>query len=122
MTGKRNSCSRLRHRLSLQQEVSAPDGAGGFSRSWQEIAQPWAEIQAIKSGEARGNAASGGEVFAAGQVQARISHRIYLRWRDGVSPAMRLVFEGRAFNIRMVRAMQEDREMLELLVQEGVAD
>jgi len=118
----KNASSRLKHRLALQQEVVAADGAGGFVRSWSEIAMLWAEIMPVMSGDARQNAASGREIFMAGQVQAIISHRILLRWRSNVTPAMRLVFDNRKFNIRYVAAMDGERDMLELLVQEGVAD
>ena len=122
MMAKKNTCSRLRHRLALQQEVVTGDDAGGFTRSWQELAQLWAEIQPITGGDSRLNVSSGKEIFAAGQLQSQISHRVFLRWRDGVTAAMRLVFESRVFNIRYVAVTQEDKEMLELLVQEGVAD
>lgn len=118
---RRNMCSRLKHRLSLQQEVLTADDAGGFVRGWQEIAQLWADLQPITGGGSKLNTSSGKEVFMAGQVQAQISHRITLRWREGVSPSMRLVFEGRAFNIRYVADIGEANEVLELLVQEGVA-
>ena len=118
----RNMCSRLKHRLVLQQEVPSADGAGGYTRSWAEIATLWAEIVPITGGDSRSNTISGKEVFIAGQVQAQVSHRIFLRWRNGVMPAMRLALEDRVFNIRYVAAVREGREMLELLVQEGVAD
>lgn len=122
MTGAKNSCSRLKHRVSLQQEVVTSDDAGGFTRTWQEIDVLWAEMQPLTGGgDSRLNTSAGKEVFAAGQVQAQISHRIFLRWRGDVLPSMRLVFEGRAFNIRYVAAVKEEKEMLELLVQEGVA-
>lgn len=122
MRGKRNMCSRLRHRLILQQEVLTPDDGGGFSRSWEDVAQLWAEIQPIAGGGSRLDVSSGREIVAGEQVVGILSHRIMLRWRSGVTSAMRLVFEGRVFNIRYVAVAHEDKEMLELLVQEGVAD
>lgn len=115
-------CSRLKHRLVLQQEEPVFDDAGGFTRSWTDVATLWAEIVPITGGDSRSNTISGKEIFVAGQVQAQVSHRIFLRWRDGVVPAMRLALEDRIFNIRYVAAVREGREMLELLVQEGVAD
>ncbi len=122
MMGTKNTCSRLKHRLSLQEEVTADDDAGGFTRSWVEVAVLWGEMEPITSGDSRLNTSAGKEIFASGQVQAVISHRIFIRWREGVTPAMRLVFENRAFNIRYVAALHEQRELMELQVQEGVAD
>jgi len=122
MTGgtTRNTVSRLRHRLTLQQEVETPDGAGGYARSWQDVADLWGEIIPL-TGSGASAKGSGKEALFAGQIQASISHRILLRYRPGVSAAMRLVFEKRAFNIRSVANIEEKKDTLELLVQEGVA-
>jgi len=116
-TGK-NTVSRLRHRLTLQEEVQTPDGAGGYSRSWQDVAHVWAEIIPLV-GSGSSAKGSGKEALFAGQLQASISHRILLRYRPGITAAMRLVFENRLFNIHSVANVDERREKLELLVQEG---
>jgi len=115
-----NTVSRLRHRLTLQQEVQTPDGAGGYTRSWQDVAELWGEIIPL-TGSGSSAKGSGKELLFAGQIQTEISHRILLRYRPGVSAAMRLVYENRLFNIRMVANVNEKRDTLELLVQEGVA-
>lgn len=122
MTSKRHPCSRLTQRLSLQAEVITPDGAGGFTRQWQAVAQLWAEIRPVTGGETRPSASMGREIFAAGQIQSQISHRVFLRRRADVTPAMRLVLGARAFNIRYVAAAEGEQALLELLVQEGVAE
>jgi len=116
----RNTSSRLRHKLTLQQEIQTPDGAGGSSKSWEDVADLWAEIIPIVGAGASSSKGSGKEILLAGQVQAEVSHRILLRYRDGVTPAMRLVFESRIFNIRAVADIDEKRDTLQLLVQEGV--
>jgi SPP1 family predicted phage head-tail adaptor len=107
----RNTSSRLRQRLTLQQEVQTPDTAGGYTRGWQDVADLWAEIIPI----------TGREKLFADQLQSQISHKIVLRYRAGVSAGQRLMFETRAFNIRYVFNIGEDNEMLELLAEEGVA-
>lgn len=45
--GKKNTATLLRHRLTLQQEVKTADGAGGYVRTWQNIADLWAEIISV---------------------------------------------------------------------------
>jgi SPP1 family predicted phage head-tail adaptor len=107
----KNTSSRLRQRLTLQQEAQAPDTAGGYTRSWQNVADLWAEITPV----------TGREKLFADQMQSQISHKIALRYRAGVSAGQRLVFETRAFNIRYVFNVGENNEMLELLAEEGVA-
>lgn len=116
----KNTVSRLRHRLTLQQEVQTADGAGGYTRSWSAVADVWAEIQSV-SGTASSGSRGGKEILYAGQLQSQVTHKILLRYRDGVTPGMRLVFENRAFNIVYLADAGEDWDTLELLVIEGVA-
>lgn len=108
---RKTTSSRLRHRLTLQEEVMTPDGAGGYARTWENVADIWSEIAPI----------SGKERFFAGHIQAQCTHRITLRYRDDITAKHRLVFEERLFNIRSVMNRHEDNELLELLVEEGVA-
>lgn len=110
---KKNMATRLRHRLTLQQEIKTADGAGGYVRSWQNVADLWAEIDSA-NGKSYGH-----EKLYAGQVQAEISHKVMIRYRSGISTAMRLLFGNRVFNIRSIRNVQENNDVLELLVEEG---
>lgn len=103
--------ARLRHRVTIQQPQETADGLGGVSISWQDVAEVWAQIVPL----------NGGESMFAFQQQAQVSHRITIRYRADVDASMRIVFEGRAFNIRSVVNVQEAKVMLELLAQEGVA-
>jgi SPP1 family predicted phage head-tail adaptor len=119
-TGTGNTVSRLRHRMTLQQEVQASDGAGGYTRSWADVAELWGEIIPL-TGTGSSMRGSGKETLFGDQIQAEISHRILLRYRCDITPAMRLVYETRLFNIRMVADVHEKRNTLQLLVQEGVA-
>lgn len=112
--------SRLRHRLTLQQETQTADGAGGYTRTWSDVADVWAEIISV-SGTASSGSRGGKEILFAGQLQSQVTHKILLRYRDGVTAGMRLVFENRAFNIITLADTGENRDTLELLVIEGIA-
>lgn len=114
----RHTSSRLRHRLTLQQEVRTPDGAGGYDKSWSDVADLWAEIVPVTGTLSKGAAT---QLLLGAQVQHEISHKILLRYRDGVTAAMRLVYESRIFHIRYVADAGENRETLQLLVMEGAA-
>lgn len=111
----KNTASSLRHRVTLQEEVQTADGAGGYTRSWQNVADLWAEITTINI------KSYGQERFFAGKIQAEVTHKIIIRYRDGVTSSMRLVFGSSIFNIRSVFNRNENNEILELLVEEGVA-
>lgn len=117
----KTTSSRLKHRLTLQQEVQTPDGSGGYEKSWTDVVDLWAEILPITSSGSGNGRSSGRETFVAGQIQAEISHRILLRYQDGVTPAMRLLYDGRIFHIKYVANSEERGETLELLVLEGGA-
>lgn len=108
---QKSTSSRLRHRLTLQQVLQTPDSVGGYTASWNDVAQLWAEILPL----------SGREKLFAGKIQAQSTHRISIRYRNDISSSHRLVFESRIFNIRAVMNEHERDDMLELLVEEGVA-
>jgi SPP1 family predicted phage head-tail adaptor len=111
IVSRKSTASRLRHRLTLQQEVQTPDGAGGSQRTWENVADLWAEINTVihKFGD---------EKLVAGQMQSAITHKITLRYRTGITTGMRFVYDERAFNIRNIMNVQENNEILELLVEE----
>lgn len=99
----------MRQRIRIEQPVLAADGLGGGVRSWQTVTTVWGEITTL----------SGNEHFAAGQLASQISHRITLRWREGVTPEMRLAFGTRIFAIRAILERDGKRRSMEILVEEG---
>ena len=105
------TCSRLRHKLCLQQEMLTTDGVGGYIKTWQNVADVWAELKPVL----------GSERLFAGQLQSAVTHKILIRYRAGISAGMRFVFDGRNFNIRAVFNADEKHDTLEILAEEGVA-
>jgi SPP1 family predicted phage head-tail adaptor len=99
----------LRQRVTLQQPNDVPDGAGGFTRSWSDLASVWARIEPL----------SGAERLRAVQLESAVSHRVTLRYREGVSASLRLKFGARVFNIRAVINLEERKDYLDLLCEEG---
>ena len=63
----------------------------------------------------------GAERLTTQQLESRLTHRVRLRHRSGVTTAMRLKFGARIFNIRAVINKGERNRLLELLCEEGVA-
>ena len=101
----------LRHRVILQSAAATADSGGGAATVWNDDATLWASIEPLK----------GAERFTAQQLESRLTHRVTLRMRDGVTTAMRLKFGLRIFNIRAVINPGERDRLLELLCEEGVA-
>lgn len=108
----------LNKRVVLQSLTETPDGAGGFSSSWQAVVTLWANVTPIS-----GNSASmgGAESFRFMQLQNSQLMRITIRYREDVTATMRVVMGSRVFNIRRVINKHEKNEILELIAEEGVA-
>ena len=86
----------LKTRLTIQEPVRTPDGGGGFTTVWQNIAtEPVVFAQVIQT--------SGGETLRGQQVTAGAAYRITLRHRDDITPAHRLLDGATAYNITALR-------------------
>jgi len=99
---------RMRHRIRIEQPVSTPDGAGGSSVTWTEIATAWAALRPL----------SADEIVDGDGLAQRITHDVVLRFRPGVTAAMRFVSNGRVFALRSVMDPNETGIWLRCLVEE----
>jgi len=83
------SIATMRHRVTLERPVAAPDGAGGETVAWEPVRSVWARVEPVaKRRESQG----GRRLHPAGY---RITIR---RWTD-VAPFWRVVFEDRPLTI-----------------------
>ena len=104
----------LRHRLVLEAPNPADDGQGGQGDPWASpvtLATVWGRVEPLR----------GRERQHAGQIEARHSHRITIRYRDDVTTAHRVRLGTRVFNIRAMANREERDRWLMLLCEEGVA-
>jgi SPP1 family predicted phage head-tail adaptor len=101
---------KLRHRVTIQNKVTLPDGYGGVTSTWQDVATVWASVEPL----------NGRELYAAQQVKAELTHRITMRYLAGVKPEMRVLFGNRTFAIEAVIDPEERRKVLQLLCAEVV--
>jgi SPP1 family predicted phage head-tail adaptor len=97
----------LRHRLTLEAPVEAPDGAGGFARTWTPLGEIWAAIEPLGAGEA----------VIADKRLGRLTHRLVVRRRDDLTLNHRFRLGQRTFAIKALRD-NEERGRLECLVDE----
>ena len=100
----------LRHRATIQQLVNIDDGAGGSIETWENVATVWAAIEPLR----------GNERYTAQQVQSTLTHKVTIRYREGIKPQMRLTYEGRIFDIESVIDIEERHRWLELLCSEVI--
>ncbi len=89
----------LIHRIEIQAIGTTRGAAGEVVDTWttETNGTVWA---AIKPG-------SGREFFNAKQINAEITHEIKLRYYAGLTPAKRILFGTRVFNISEIRNTDE---------------
>ena len=102
---------RFRHRIMVQNFETVELPSGQEKQIWVDVADKKipAEVKAI----------SGRELIASGAERAEATVRIWLRYRDDVSSASRVLFRGLSYDI--VAALPDARlTRLELLCKAGV--
>ena len=87
----------LRSELALEACSTIADGFGGHVEDWAEIATIFGRIEPV----------SATSVFGADQTLESVTHRVTLRWRDGVASGMRFRKQGRTFAIVTVHDPDE---------------
>lgn len=103
------SIGELRQRVFIQQPVTEEDGYGGKPVTWITVGSAWAKVEPL----------SGREYFFAHQIQAEVSHRITLRYRQDVREDMRLSVNGRILEIESILDLDEGHQFLEILCSEA---
>lgn len=100
----------LRHRVQLQARSATQDGAGGQANTWTTTCWLWAQVSP-----------SGGlEKEAGGAFRGKTLHNVKMRYRPDITPAARLVFRGRYFNIVSVNDVDERKRDLDMICEEGL--
>jgi SPP1 family predicted phage head-tail adaptor len=100
--------ARLNTRITLQAPSTTADGYGETGATWTDIADVWASLEPIQ----------GREFFSAQQVNAETTHRIRIRYRTGVTAAMRFKYGARFFEIQSVINTSERNNELVLMCTE----
>lgn len=102
----------LEQRITLQQRVAGTNALGQATPSWSTVADVWGSAEPLR----------GREFFAAGQTQSEVTTRFTIRYRAGVTSAMRVVWRGLNYDIVAVIEPQGLKQMLELMCLQGVGD
>ena len=100
----------LNRRITLQARGSTRGSYGQQSNTWTDWATCWARIEP----------SDGREMVAAQAVNAETSHLVTIRYRAGVTAAMRVVFGARIFNVLSVIEPEMARVSLVLACSEGL--
>jgi SPP1 family predicted phage head-tail adaptor len=101
----------LRHRVTLQSATLTPDGMGGDTAVWGDVATVCAAIWPT----------SAREQIEGGQTSLEITHRVRIRYRLNLRASWRLKFGNRYFSIVSVVNPNERGAMLDLLCKEAAS-
>jgi len=100
----------LSRRGIVQEPSESQDGRGEVTVAWSTYAKRWMSVVPL----------SGRELFEAQQVDARVSHRIKMRYDSAINSRMRIAIGSRIFNIASVINVDESNEELRLMCTESV--
>ena len=99
---------KLDRRLVLEEPVDTPDGAGGFTRTYQTAATLWAQVEP---------AAARGDVTA-DSLGATATHHIVIRSRSDITTRHRLRDGARNFRIVSVREQDSQGRFITIHAEE----
>ena len=108
MPKKRAAVAAMRQRMRLEAPADTADDIGGGSRVYALVANVWGEISPL----------GGDEQFVSDRFNARVTHRVTLRHRIGVTARMRLAAGVKTLAIRAVFDPEGKRQRLICLVEE----
>lgn len=101
----------LRHRIKIQRQTYVADGAGGGTNTWADYVELRAFIKPM----------SGNEKLYSMRLEAEVTHRIFIRYRDDLTTTDRINFNGRLMQIRALINLEEANKFIEIYADEGVA-
>lgn len=101
---------KLNKQITLQQQRPSKDGEGISISVWVDLATIWASVEPIR----------GREYFQAAAVGAESTVRIRIRYREGITTDLRVLYGSRKFNIRSAIDPEERHRELHLMCEEVV--
>ena len=99
---------RFSHELALETATRTPDGAGGYTENWSEVATLFARIDPVVAANR----------FGADKHTVTVTHRVTLRSRPDIVHGMRLSKRERKFEIITVHDPDETGRYLVCQVRE----
>ena len=93
---------RLNQRVEVQSASESRNAAGDVDQTWSTDNFRWAQIEPLK----------GRELFEAQQAKSDVTHKIRLRFYDGLTGRNRIKMGSRIFNIvgAPINSSERDRE------------
>ena len=100
----------LKHRITLQKLVTVVNPNGFEVETWEDFKTVWAAASNLH----------GREYFAAAAVQAENTVKFTIRYLAGIDSAMRILFQGKQYNITAIDNIKYQNRFIEIKAQEVV--
>ena len=94
----------LQYRVEIQHPTSTNDAMGQPVTTWRTTQTRWAGVMPLTSREG----------FYAKSVRPELSHRITLRWFDGLEHGHRIKMDARIFDIASIINVEEGNHTLQV--------
>lgn len=104
------NAGQYRHPISIESQAPVKNGFGERVNTWVEFVKTRASISPV----------SGKELISSMAVESDVTHKVGIRFMPGITPAMRINFNGRIFMILSVINFQELGRELQLMCKEVV--
>lgn len=101
--------AQLKHRVTLVREVISSDTLGGGVVSFEDVATVWASVQPI----------SAQDTTLERGIEAVVTYRIQLRYRNDITPDLRIVWQGQTLTITAIMDVAARGAVLEILARTG---
>ena len=106
--GRRINARALDRQVTIQTTTNTPDGSGGYTEAEVDVATVWAKVEPLE----------GREQLLAMQTGMERPHRFTIRYREGVTGATRLLYDGRDFDIKSVADTDARHRELVIMAEE----
>lgn len=98
----------FRHIITFQEMEERKNSFGEMTKIWIHKFSTRAGIYPI----------SGKEFFVADKENSEVSHKINIRYRSDINPAMRIIYNNRIFNIESIINFQERNILIQIMAKE----
>ena len=102
----------LNQRVTIKSRQAGQDAAGQPNGSWADVATVWASVRH----------GTGSETIRAGETSSLTKASIRIRWRAGITPAMRVHHGSDVYEILQVLPDYESRAHVDLVCETINAD
>ena len=99
---------KLNKRITLLRPYETEDDIGNTQIDWKDHVTVWATVKPYKASEYN----------FMGKLKPEVTHRFYVRYRDDLTPDMRIKYNGRTYEISGILDMEEQHRLLEIQAQE----